>query len=199
VVELDDQPIGVLLLRSRLDINTTFNVAMSGAKSRWADSASDETRRREKEEKKRAKADKQKRQEAEAAAKKQRIASAQAERPPKRRRLSNEDTPNPKKQDIDHESDGVVLLQFPHRGWGPARHADSFERLNHIDEGSYGWVSRARDMSTGEVVALKKLKMDNPGEGFPITALREIQALKVARHRHVVNLIEVVVGKTPLE
>jgi hypothetical protein len=29
---------------------------------------------------------------------------------------------------------------------------DNFERLNHIEEGSYGWVSRAKDISTGEIV-----------------------------------------------
>ena len=82
----------------------------------------------------------------------------------------------------------------PAREWGPCRFIDDFERLNHIEEGSYGWVSRAREIATGEVVALKKLKMDNLNDGFPVTALREIQTLKESKHRHIVGLREVVVG-----
>ncbi|KAE8687390.1 hypothetical protein F3Y22_tig00111022pilonHSYRG00655 [Hibiscus syriacus] len=37
------------------------------------------------------------------------------------------------------------------------RSVDEFERLNKIDEGTYGVVYRARDKKTGEIVALKKL------------------------------------------
>jgi cell division cycle 2-like protein len=88
----------------------------------------------------------------------------------------------------------VQLLRLPSAEWGPCRHVDGFEKLNDIEEGSYGWVSRARDVATSEVVALKKLKMDNANDGFPVTGLREIQTLMEARHPHIVNLREVVVG-----
>ncbi|KAL0447228.1 UNVERIFIED_CONTAM: Cyclin-dependent kinase G-2 [Sesamum latifolium] len=37
------------------------------------------------------------------------------------------------------------------------RSVDEFERLNKIDEGTYGVVYRARDKKTGEIVALKKI------------------------------------------
>ena len=87
-------------------------------------------------------------------------------------------------------------LRFPTRTWKPSRHVDEFEKLNHIEEGSYGWVSRAREISTGEVVALKKLKMDNSPEGFPVTGLREIQTLMKSRHPNIVNLREAVMGDT---
>ncbi|MCH1932982.1 hypothetical protein L9G16_22840, partial [Shewanella sp. A25] len=70
------------------------------------------------------------------------------------------------------------------------------ERLNHIEEGSYGWVSRARDIMTGEIVALKKLKMENSPDGFPVTGLREIQVLLEARHPNIVNLREIVMGNS---
>ena len=80
------------------------------------------------------------------------------------------------------------------REWGPCRHVDNFERLNHIEEGSYGWVSRAKDITTNEVVALKKLKMENSADGFPVTGLREIQTLLEARHPNVVYLREIVIG-----
>eukprot|EP00274_Cyanoptyche_gloeocystis_P004821 CAMPEP_0196662680 /NCGR_PEP_ID=MMETSP1086-20130531/49884_1 /TAXON_ID=77921 /ORGANISM="Cyanoptyche gloeocystis , Strain SAG4.97" /LENGTH=165 /DNA_ID=CAMNT_0041998203 /DNA_START=6 /DNA_END=500 /DNA_ORIENTATION=+ len=39
------------------------------------------------------------------------------------------------------------------------RSVDLYERLNRIDEGTYGVVYRAKNKETGEVVALKKVKM----------------------------------------
>jgi cell division cycle 2-like len=71
-----------------------------------------------------------------------------------------------------------------------------YEKLNQIEEGSYGVVFRARDKETGDIVALKKLKMDQEKHGFPITALREINALMACRHENVVGIREVVVGST---
>lgn len=72
-----------------------------------------------------------------------------------------------------------------------------YERLNHIEEGSYGVVSRARDKETGDIVALKKLKMDQEKNGFPITSLREIKTLMmVGHHENIVRVREIVVGDT---
>ncbi|KAF8419608.1 kinase-like domain-containing protein [Terfezia claveryi] len=73
-------------------------------------------------------------------------------------------------------------------------HVDNYELLNHIEEGSYGIVSRARDTSTGEIVALKKLKLEREKDGFPITSLREIQTLMICKHPNIINLREVVMG-----
>ncbi|KDE77773.1 hypothetical protein AO1008_03891 [Aspergillus oryzae 100-8] len=66
--------------------------------------------------------------------------------------------------------------------------------IESLEEGSYGWVSRAKDITTGEIVALKKLKMDNSPDGFPVTGLREIQTLLEARHPNIVLLREIVIG-----
>jgi hypothetical protein len=89
------------------------------------------------------------------------------------------------------------LLRFPTVEVSSCRHVDtSYERLNHIEEGSYGVVSRAKDLETGEIVALKKLKLERETDGFPITSLREIQTLMTARHPNVVNIREVVMGNT---
>ncbi|KAB2609161.1 cyclin-dependent kinase G-2-like [Pyrus ussuriensis x Pyrus communis] len=68
-----------------------------------------------------------------------------------------------------------------------------YERLNHISEGSV--VFRARDKKTGEIVALKKMKMDvDKGyDGFPISALREINILLSFSHPSIVGVKEVVV------
>ncbi|KAJ1960467.1 Cyclin-dependent kinase 11B [Dispira parvispora] len=71
-----------------------------------------------------------------------------------------------------------------------------YERLNRIAEGSYGIVYRARDRQTGQIVALKRLKLDQETQGFPITTLREIQALLIAKHPHIVDVKEIVVGDT---
>ncbi|KAJ3691637.1 hypothetical protein LUZ61_020801 [Rhynchospora tenuis] len=74
------------------------------------------------------------------------------------------------------------------------RSVDEFERLNKINEGTYGVVYRARDKKTGEVVALKKVKMEKEKEGFPMTSLREINILLSLNHPSIVDVKEVVVG-----
>lgn len=161
-------------------------------------------RKREKEDKKRARAEKQRKlDEAENARKQDALRTAElshgaddnnnaaneaSERPPKRRKLS------PEREAAPSQSSPAKLLRFPALEWGPCRHVDNFEKLNHIEEGSYGWVSRAKETSTGEIVALKKLKMDNSNDGFPVTGLREIQTLMASRHANIVTLREVVMG-----
>ncbi|CAG8664810.1 15257_t:CDS:2, partial [Funneliformis mosseae] len=76
------------------------------------------------------------------------------------------------------------------------RSVDNYEKLNRIEEGAYGVVFRARDKTTGEVVALKKLKLDKEKNGFPITSLREVHTLLLAKHPNIVNVREIVVGET---
>jgi cyclin-dependent kinase 12/13 len=53
----------------------------------------------------------------------------------------------------------------------------------------------ARCKETQDIVALKKIRMDNEKEGFPITAIREIKILKKLRHKNVVDLKEIVTSK----
>ncbi|AQK72400.1 hypothetical protein ZEAMMB73_Zm00001d017128 [Zea mays] len=76
------------------------------------------------------------------------------------------------------------------------RSIDDFERINTINEGTYGVVFRVRDKKTGEIVALKKVKVDkeNGREGFPLTSLREINILLSFDHPSIVDVKEVVVG-----
>ncbi|XP_078441447.1 protein kinase superfamily protein isoform X2 [Wolffia australiana] len=76
------------------------------------------------------------------------------------------------------------------------RSVDEFERMNKIDEGTYGVVYRAKDKKTGEVVALKKVKMEKEREGFPLTSLREINILLSLHHPSIVDVKEVVVGSS---
>ncbi|KAJ5642035.1 hypothetical protein N7490_006035 [Penicillium lividum] len=182
---------------------------MSASKSRWADEDPETEaiiaqQKREKEEKRRAKAEKLRQQEEANKARTSTQAGDGAQSlngdsgpPTKRRRLSNDADATPGNAEIaesDEQKKQASLLRFPVREWGTCRHVDNFERLNHIEEGSYGWVSRAKDITTGEVVALKKLKIQNSPDGFPVTGLREIQTLLEARHQNVVYLREVVMG-----
>ncbi|GAB5593798.1 Cyclin-dependent kinase 11B [Umbelopsis nana] len=74
------------------------------------------------------------------------------------------------------------------------RHVDNYEKLNRIEEGAYGIVFRARDRKTGDIVALKKFKLDKEKNGFPVTSLREIRTLMLAKHPNIVNIREIVVG-----
>lgn len=47
----------------------------------------------------------------------------------------------------------------------------------------------------GELVALKKVRLENEKEGFPITAVREIKILRQLNHKNIVNLREIVTDK----
>lgn len=174
-------------------------------KSRWADEEEDAAieaqRKREKEEKKRAKAERQRK--ADEALREQQVAqvaaAAEAEsqdadissRPSKRRKL----TPERSEPAIQEELAPAQLLRFPASGWKKCRSVEDYEKLNDIEEGAYGWVSRAKDSATGKVVALKRLKMENAQDGLPVTGLREIQTLMDCEHPNIVKLQEVVVGE----
>ena len=176
-------------------------MASKGA-SRWADTEEDaalENRlRQDKEEKRRKKAAKVRQQEEQkrAAAAAPAAQEDGSDRPSKRRRL----TPEPgaaagNNGDNDDTPAKAPLLRFEAGGFGKSRSVDNYEKLNDIEEGTYGWVARATNRATGKVVALKRLKMEpQDRNGVSVTGLREMQILKDCRHRNVVGLEEVVVG-----
>ncbi|XP_050388160.1 cyclin-dependent kinase C-1-like [Argentina anserina] len=80
--------------------------------------------------------------------------------------------------------------------WG-SRSADCFEKIKQIGAGMYGQVFKAREIRTGEIVALKRIRMDNEKEGFPITAIREIKLLKKLHHENIIKLKEIVTSAGP--
>ncbi|VDN09936.1 unnamed protein product [Dibothriocephalus latus] len=79
---------------------------------------------------------------------------------------------------------------------GRCRSVSEFAKCNRIGEGTYGIVYRARDTITNEVVALKKVRMENEKDGIPISSLREITLLLSMKHPNIVQLKEVVVGRS---
>ncbi|KHO00853.1 cyclin-dependent kinase G-1 [Metarhizium album ARSEF 1941] len=188
----------------------------SKAKSRWADTAEDaklDARlKQEKEEKRRKKAERARRIEADkqtALASSSRGAESgrgdddDAGRPSKRRRLTPEaqarETVAAQGTATSNGNDPtpVKLLRFEDtRTWGKSRSVDNYDKLNDIEEGTYGWVARGAERATGKIVALKRLKLEpSDRNGLPVTGLREIQILQDCKHRNVVRLEEVVVGE----
>ncbi|XP_015512702.2 cyclin-dependent kinase 12 isoform X1 [Neodiprion lecontei] len=80
------------------------------------------------------------------------------------------------------------------KDWGE-RCVDVFEVIAQIGEGTYGQVYKAQDKRAAVLVALKKVRLENEKEGFPITAVREIKILRQLNHKNIVNLREIVTDK----
>lgn len=75
-----------------------------------------------------------------------------------------------------------------------------YEKQEKLGEGSYGVVYRAVDRMTGDVVALKILKLqdlDLEEDGVPSTLLREISILKTINHINIVSLVDVCTSEIP--
>ena len=70
----------------------------------------------------------------------------------------------------------------------PRRAPRSYQKIEKpVGEGTYGVVYKAKDKTTGEHVALKKIRLEGEDEGVPSTALREISLLKELQHPNVVQ------------
>lgn len=71
-------------------------------------------------------------------------------------------------------------LVLPHWAW------------QKIGEGTYGVVYKAKAIESGDLIALKKIRLESEDEGVPPTAMREIALLKKLKHANVVHLTDVV-------
>lgn len=183
------------------------------AKSRWADTEEDAEltarRRSEREEKRRYKAEKARQVEMQQSTRRKqqqhhhhqqlqplpvltdRLSGVSENRPAKRRKV----TPEPSAATTE-QHEGTKLLRFEAGSWGKCRSVENFDKLNDIEEGTYGWVARATEVATGRIVALKRLKIEaGDRNGLPVTGLREVQILRDCKHRNIVCLEEIVVGE----
>ncbi|KAK9920169.1 hypothetical protein M0R45_028728 [Rubus argutus] len=67
---------------------------------------------------------------------------------------------------------------------------DKYEKLEKVGEGTYGKVYKAKDKATGQLVALKKTRLEMDEEGVPPTALREVSLLQMlSQSLYVVRLL----------
>lgn len=66
-----------------------------------------------------------------------------------------------------------------------------YDKMEKIGEGTYGTVFKGRNRDTMEIVALKRVRLDEDDEGVPSSALREICLLKELKHKNIVRLIDV--------
>lgn len=71
------------------------------------------------------------------------------------------------------------------------RNMQKYEKLEKIGEGTYGTVFKAKNKETHEIVALKRVRLDDDDEGVPSSALREICLLKELKHKNIVRLYDV--------
>lgn len=90
------------------------------------------------------------------------------------------------------EDGGLVAVQRSINSIQSCRSVTEFEMIKKINEGTYGIVYKAKDKKTGEIVALKKVKMNMDRDGFPISSLREINILSSFNHPSIVEVKEVV-------
>ncbi|KAK3426537.1 hypothetical protein EUGRSUZ_F02965 [Eucalyptus grandis] len=73
------------------------------------------------------------------------------------------------------------------RGLVP-RKAESFKKLNQIGQGTYSTVYRARDLETGKIVAMKKVRFANMDPESVRFMAREINILRKLDHPNIMKL-----------
>ncbi|CAA6664007.1 unnamed protein product [Spirodela intermedia] len=80
------------------------------------------------------------------------------------------------------------------QGWAPRR-ADSFQKLSKIGQGTYSNVYKARDLETGKMVALKKVRMDSVEPESVKFMAREIALLRRLDHPNVIKLEGLIISR----
>uniref|UniRef100_A0A453NX52 [RNA-polymerase]-subunit kinase n=1 Tax=Aegilops tauschii subsp. strangulata TaxID=200361 RepID=A0A453NX52_AEGTS len=79
-------------------------------------------------------------------------------------------------------------------GWLPRR-ADTFERLDKIGQGTYSNVYMARDLQSGKIVALKRVRFVNMDPESVRFMAREIHILRRLDHPNVIKLEGIVTSR----
>ncbi|XP_023234909.1 cyclin-dependent kinase 1-like [Centruroides sculpturatus] len=75
---------------------------------------------------------------------------------------------------------------------------DDYIKVEKIGEGTYGVVYKGKHRRTGQLVALKKIRLESEDEGVPSTAIREISLLKELNHSNIVCLQDVLMQENRL-
>ncbi|XP_054732710.1 cyclin-dependent kinase 1 [Anastrepha obliqua] len=75
---------------------------------------------------------------------------------------------------------------------------EDFQKIEKIGEGTYGVVYKGRNRVTGQIVAMKKIRLESDDEGIPSTAIREISLLRELKHPNIVCLEDVLMEENRL-
>lgn len=67
---------------------------------------------------------------------------------------------------------------------------EDYALLEKIGEGTFGQVFRAKHRRTGEVLALKKVRLKRVEDGVAPATLRELKALQQLEHVNIVRLVD---------
>jgi cyclin-dependent kinase 1 len=73
-----------------------------------------------------------------------------------------------------------------------------YVKIEKIGEGTYGVVYKGKNKKTNQLVALKKIRLENDEEGVPSTAIREISLLRELQHPNIVSLLDVLMQENKL-
>jgi cyclin-dependent kinase 1 len=73
-----------------------------------------------------------------------------------------------------------------------------YVKIEKIGEGTYGVVYKGKNKITNQLVALKKIRLENDEEGVPSTAIREISLLRELQHPNIVSLLDVLMQENKL-
>lgn len=73
-----------------------------------------------------------------------------------------------------------------------------YVKIEKIGEGTYGVVYKGKNKITNQLVALKKIRLENDEEGVPSTAIREISLLRELQHPNIVSLQDVLMQENKL-
>ncbi|KAK8709887.1 hypothetical protein V6N13_060887 [Hibiscus sabdariffa] len=79
-------------------------------------------------------------------------------------------------------------------GWVPLK-ADSYKKLEKIGQGTYSTVFRARDLDSGRIVALKKVRFDNFEPESVRFMAREILILRRLDHPNIIKLDGIITSR----
>ncbi|KAF9670757.1 hypothetical protein SADUNF_Sadunf13G0102000 [Salix dunnii] len=80
-------------------------------------------------------------------------------------------------------------------GWVPRR-ANTFEKLDRIGQGTYSNVYKARDVTHGKIVAIKKVRFDSSDPESVKFMSREILILRVLDHPNIIKLQGLITSQT---
>ena len=60
-----------------------------------------------------------------------------------------------------------------------------YKKLERIGKGTFGIVYKAQDIITGNIVAVKKIILNESDQGIPAIAIREISILRELNHPNI--------------